>query len=129
MVEWGDRFAAPLELTSARWQMLGALALAKEPLSSPRIAEYMGVTRQGAQKQLNLLLEGGLVERLPNPGNLRSPLYRLSETGKSKYSEVEAYWRAHARSLSTHLTAQELDVAEKVLNRIAALHGLAGADR
>lgn len=122
MMEWGDRFVAPFGLTSARWQMLGALAMSKEPLSSPRIAESMGVTRQGAQKQLNLLLEEGLIERLPNPSNIRSPLYRLSEAGQDRYREVEASWRMHARSLEQHLDEQELDVARKVLACIAALH-------
>lgn len=122
MVQWGDHFVAPFGLTSARWQMLGALALSKEPLSSPRIAESMGVTRQGAQKQLNLLLDEGLIERLPNSTNIRSPLYRLSKAGQSRYEEIEAGWRKHSRALGKHLNGQELDVANKVLTRLISLH-------
>lgn len=122
MMEWGDHFVTPFGLTSARWQMLGALALSEEPLSSPRIAESMGVTRQGAQKQLNLLLAEGLIERLPNPSNIRSPLYQLSAVGQSRYREVEANWRIHARSLEQHLDDQELDIAHSVLTRLTSLH-------
>lgn len=122
MLEWGDHFAAQFDLTSARWQMLGALAMSQEPLSSPRIAESMGVTRQGAQKQLNLLLESGWIEQLPNPTNIRSPLYRLSKLGQSRYVQVEAQWMKHVRALSKQLDAQELDIAGKVLKQIAALH-------
>ena len=68
MINWGDDFSASAGLSSARWQMLGAIALAERPLSAPQIAERMGVTRQGAQKQLNLLAEAGLIELIANPG-------------------------------------------------------------
>ena len=122
MITWGDNFAAKFDLTSARWQMLGALAMSNEPLSSPRIAEFMGVTRQGAQKQLNLLLEDGLIESLPNPSNLRSPLYRLSALGRSRYRKIDTYWKKHARSLSKHLDAKELGIVNGVLASITALY-------
>ncbi len=122
MVQWGDHFAVPFGLTSARWQVLGALALSDQPLSAPRIAESMGVTRQGAQKQLNLLLDEGLIERLPNPSNMRSPLYRLSAAGQRRYREVEASWKKHTRSLRQHLIDPEIDVANKVLTRLISLH-------
>ncbi len=122
MIQWGDQFVAPFGLTSARWQMLGALALAEEPLSSPRIAKSMGVTRQGAQKQLNLLLDEGLIERLPNPSNIRSPLYRLSEVGQGRYKGVEAGWEKHAGALRQYLDVQDLDVSIKVLTALASLH-------
>ena len=53
LTAWGDRFAAESGLTTARWQVLGAISMAKEPSTSPQIAERMGITRQGVQKQLN----------------------------------------------------------------------------
>src|SRR5262245_4782769 len=68
----GDRLVEHLHLTSARWQMLGAIALSASPCTAPQVAAAMGVTRQGAQKQLNLLLKGGLVTAEPNPGHARS---------------------------------------------------------
>ena len=67
LLAWGDRFAADLGLTSARWQMLGALAHAAEAQTSPQLGERMGMSRQGAQKQLNLLLADGLVAAADNP--------------------------------------------------------------
>ena len=60
LLHWGDRLVEPLGLTSARWQILGAIALSGEPLTAPKIGEAMGVTRQGAQKQLNMLAEQDL---------------------------------------------------------------------
>lgn len=125
MVQWGDQFAAPFGLTSARWQMLGALALSDQLISTPRIAESMGVTRQGAQKQLNLLLDEKLIERLPNPSNMRSPLYKLSLTGEVRYREIEAAWKKHARSLVRQVKIQEVGIANQVLARLASLHSQA----
>lgn len=122
MMQWGDRFAAPFGLTSARWQMLGALALSDRPLSAPRIAESMGVTRQGAQKQLNLLLDEKLIQRLPNPSNMRSPLYELSSTGEVRYRAIEAAWKMHARSLARQVKSQEIGIANQVLAHLASLY-------
>ena len=38
----GDELVGPLNLTSARWQVLGAVALAVRPTSAPQIAEPWG---------------------------------------------------------------------------------------
>ncbi len=46
LLEAGDRLGAPEGLTSARWQVLGAIALAERPLTVPQIARRMGLTRQ-----------------------------------------------------------------------------------
>ena len=62
----------------------------------PQIAEQMGVSRQGAQKQLNLLAENGLVEKLPNPSHQRSPHYHLTDNGSSLFEKVNLAWQAHA---------------------------------
>src|SRR5262249_26231026 len=89
----GDRLVEHLRLTSARWQMLGAVALSSSPRTAPQLAAAMGVTRQGAQKQLNLLLEGGLVTAEPNPGHARSPFYVLTRKGESLYAATERVQR------------------------------------
>ncbi|MBU2805784.1 MarR family transcriptional regulator [Acidithiobacillus ferridurans] len=48
LLKKGDELVKPLNLTSAKWQVVGAVALAGKPLSAPQIAEAMGITRQGA---------------------------------------------------------------------------------
>ncbi|PSJ81493.1 MarR family winged helix-turn-helix transcriptional regulator [Neisseria iguanae] len=120
LIHWGDQFVADLGLTSARWQMLGALNLAKQPQTSPQIAERMGITRQGAQKQLNLLQESGLIEAHDNPAHKRSPLYSLTEQGKAVYAEVYARWEKTAEKWSADLSPAELAVAAKVLAHLVA---------
>ncbi len=122
LLDWGDAFVAPQALTSARWQMLGALALAGQPLSAPQVAAAMGVTRQGAQKQLNLLSEAQLVEVRPNPQHKRSPLYRLTDEGRRVYGAIDARWKERARQLAGGFSAAELETAGRVLAGLLAAH-------
>jgi len=118
LLEQGDRLVQPLGLTSARWQVLGAIALAGEPQTAPQIAGAMGVTRQGVQKQLNLAVTEGLVEAHPNPRHQRSPLHVLSATGQAAYDDAMALQRVWAKSLGRGLTLSELQSAQQILNAL-----------
>lgn len=122
LVDWGDDFAAPQGLSSARWQMLGALALADRPLTAPQVAARMGVTRQGAQKQLNLLVDADLVEVRPNPMHKRSPLYALTARGHAAFDAIDQRWRSHAAQAASSFSATELDTAMTVMTALADLH-------
>lgn len=115
LLHWGDRLVEPLGLTSARWQMLGAIALAGTPLTAPQIGEAMGVTRQGDQKQLNLLLEQGLVEAHPNPAHRRSPLYVLTHQGLALYRQADAMWAAQATELAKSIPTAQANAATRTL--------------
>jgi DNA-binding MarR family transcriptional regulator len=86
----GDQLTEEFGLTSARWQVLGAIALGGGPQGVPDIADRMGVTRQGAQKQVNMLEADGLVAKRPNPRHQRSPLYALTANGKDAYDRIMA---------------------------------------
>ena len=115
LLEQGDRLVRPLRLTSARWQVLGAIAMAGEPQTAPQIAAAMGVTRQGAQKQLNLAVAERLIESHPNPRHQRSPLHGLSAKGQSDYDAAMVLQRVWAKSLGQGLTLSELQNAKQVL--------------
>lgn len=124
MLEWGDAFTAPYGLTSARWQILGAIALAPQKQTAPQIAEHMGVSRQGAQKQLNLLVEDGLIEKLPNPSHQRSPHYLLTQKGRALFDRVNQAWQAHATKTGAAFSTQDLETTLRTLNLISRLHGV-----
>ena len=49
MINWGDDFSASAGLSSARWQMLGAIAPGRAALVRAADRRADGVTRQGAQ--------------------------------------------------------------------------------
>lgn len=129
LLQWGDALVAPLGLTSARWQMLGAIALADTPLTAPQIAEAMGVTRQGAQKQLNLLLEQGLIASRANPVHQRSPLYVLTPRGHKLYAQADGLWLKQATALAERIPAAQVKAALAALQSIlreAQLHPATG---
>ena len=120
ILAWGDRFVAPDGLTSARWQMLGAIALAGEPQTAPQIAARMGTSRQGAQKQIRLLLDDGLLLAQENAAHMRSPRYSLTEKGATVYERVRARWQVQAAAWGAGLRAQDLDATARVLGHLAA---------
>lgn len=87
----GDRLVGDLGLTSARWQVLGAVALAAQPLPVARIARDMGITRQGVQRTVNELAKAGLVSFADNPHHLRARLVLLTPAGRDAYEIGRAH--------------------------------------
>jgi DNA-binding MarR family transcriptional regulator len=110
----GDVLVEPLGLSSARYQVLGAVALSTEPLTVPGIARAMGLTRQGVQKQVDLLVSQGLFALRDNPEHRRSALVRLTPEGRRVFASADRRWRRLARRL---VQAQSL----LALERAAAL--------
>ncbi|MCP6730565.1 MarR family winged helix-turn-helix transcriptional regulator [Bacillus subtilis] len=122
LTDWGDDFVALEGLSSTRWRMLGALALANQSLTTPQIAARMGVTRQGAQKQLNLLIQKKLVEVHPNPMHKRSPLYALTPNGQNTFNTINRRWRIHASQTASLFNSDDLDTVVKVLTALIDVH-------
>src|SRR5688500_9420720 len=115
----GDRLAGTWRLNSAKWKTLGAIALAAAPPTAPQIGRSMGLSRQGAQKQLDSLMQAGLVSRVANDADARAPLYRLTRKGETVYDQVLAAWRARSAQLSADLEEAALLGAAKTLHEIA----------
>ena len=55
----GDKLTRDLNLTSALWQVLGAIDEA--PLPMAQIARNMGQTRQSVRRNVNVLIEKGFI--------------------------------------------------------------------
>ena len=111
----GDQLAAAEGLTSARWQVLGALALAGEPLSVPRIARRMGLTRQSVQASVNRLVDDGMLVAEANAEHARSPLFDLTDRGAAAYGRLTGAQREWIGDLTTELPAADLLSASRVL--------------
>src|SRR5260370_14379340 len=84
----GSRLAARERLTPARWQVLGAVALAGRPLTVPQIARRMGLTRQAGQASGNRLLAEALVEAPGNLDHRRVPRVAPSPAPRPKKAAV-----------------------------------------
>jgi DNA-binding MarR family transcriptional regulator len=77
----GDELIADLNLTSARWQVLGAIGLSEEPQPVANLARDMGLTRQAVQRVANELESEGFVAYTSNPHHRRAKLVVLTERG------------------------------------------------
>jgi DNA-binding MarR family transcriptional regulator len=111
----GNRLAAAEGLTAARWQVLGAVALAGRPLTVPQIARRMGLTRQAVQESVNRLLAEALVEARDNLDHRRSPLIGLTELGSQKYTAVDQRQARWINQLAAGLQSTDLAAAAHVL--------------
>lgn len=126
----GDVISADEGLTSARWQVLGAVALAERPLTVPQIARRMGLTRQSVHTTVRRLVEDGLVELVPNADHRRSHLVSLSEAGTSAYGAIDAQQAEWVNLLAEGLGRTELETAAHVLDELCRrLEGESGGER
>ena len=123
----GDLVAAEHGLTSARWQVLGAITLAQRPLTVPQIARRMGLTRQSVHTTVGHLLADGMVELAANADHRRSQVVCLTERGRAGYQAVDQKQAAWVNRLAAGLTRAELDTAARVLGELCArLEGARG---
>src|SRR5262252_8113025 len=104
-----------LGLTAARWQVLGAVALAGRPVTVPQIARRMGLTRQAVQESVNRLLAEALVEARDNLDHRRSPLIGLTALGRQKYTAVDQRQARWINQLAAGLQITDLAAAARVL--------------
>jgi DNA-binding MarR family transcriptional regulator len=114
----GDLLAADDGLTSARWQVLGALALAERPLTVPQIARRMGLTRQSVHATVGRLARDGLLTLEPNVDHQRSPLVSLTERGRTTYSATDRRQAAWVNRLADGIDRTELETTARVLEEL-----------
>jgi DNA-binding MarR family transcriptional regulator len=115
----GDRLAAEHGLTSARWQVLGAIALAQRPLTVPQIARRMGLTRQSVHTTVNRLVADGLAELVPNADHRRSQLVRMTELGEARYRVMDEKQAVWVNELAAGLRRSELETTARVLAELS----------
>ncbi|MGH3927479.1 MAG: MarR family winged helix-turn-helix transcriptional regulator [Pseudonocardiaceae bacterium] len=114
----GDLLGAGEGLSSARWQVLGAIRLAERPLTVPQIARRMGLTRQSVHATVNRLVRDGCLELAQNADHRRSSLVGLTEMGRAKYEAIDALQAAWINRLARGIGRSDIDTAERVLEEI-----------
>lgn len=112
---WGDRLVAPFGLTSARWQILGAIVFAERPQPVAWLARDLGANRQNVQRIVNDLHKEGLAVFEPNPHHRRAQLVVLTEKGRRAYdAAVKAYY-PKADALTGGLSISDIKTAHHVM--------------
>jgi DNA-binding MarR family transcriptional regulator len=118
LIAAGDELAAEYGLTSARWQVLGAIALAKAPLTVPHVARRMGLARQTVHTTVNHLLADGLVELVPNADHRRSQFVRLTKRGDAAYRAIDEKYSVWINQLAGGLRVSDLTVVAQALREL-----------
>ncbi|MBL8377415.1 MAG: MarR family transcriptional regulator [Burkholderiales bacterium] len=118
LLEAGDRITTPFGLTSARWQVLGALEVGQGALTIPQIAKSMGLSRQAVLKQITLLASDGLVQSQANQAHKRSELWSLTPTGHVQFESIMAAQRRQVAQWRKGLTLAELVECTRVLETL-----------
>ena len=114
----GDVLVADLGLTSARWQVLGAIAFSPVALPVAHLARNMGLTRQAVQRSVDEMRGDGLIRLEPNPHHRRAMLVTMTASGEAAYraaSERQALW---ADWLVAGLPCASIEAAGKLLHEL-----------
>ncbi len=114
----GDALVRDLGLTSARWQVLGAVAMSPVPLPVAHIARNMGLSRQNVQRIANELEAQGILRFEPNPHHQRAKLVVLTERGRSLFEAASARQRPWSSALADGLSAKNIEAATKLLRTL-----------
>ncbi|MGH1539583.1 MAG: MarR family winged helix-turn-helix transcriptional regulator [Arenicella sp.] len=114
----GDRLVAKLGLTSARWQVLGAISYAERPESVAWHARNMGVHRQGIQRIVNELEKENIVEFQPNPHHKRAHLVVLTDKGKTLFEAAIALQIPWVNALSSGLEVKDIETVRNVVDKL-----------
>ncbi|MBI5119496.1 MAG: winged helix-turn-helix transcriptional regulator [Rhodospirillales bacterium] len=118
LLEAGDALTREIGLTSARWQVLGAVAMAVEPRPVAYLARSMGLARQSVQRVVDDLMAEGFLAQAPNPHHKRAWLILLTDKGRRAYDaaiDCEVPW---ANRLAQGLTETQIETALAVLKQL-----------
>ncbi len=114
----GDALVYDLGLTSARWQVLGAVALSPVALPVAHIARNMGLTRQAVQRVVDDMRADGLVRLEPNPHHRRAMLVAMTAQGEIAYRGAIERQERWADDLAAGLSPDAIEAAGSLLRTL-----------
>jgi DNA-binding MarR family transcriptional regulator len=120
MLTWGDRLVAPFGLTSARWQILGAIVFAERSQPVAWLARDLGANRQNVQRIVNDLAAEELVAFEPNPHHRRAHLVVLTDKGRRTYAAAIAAYDPRANALAEGLPLRDIKAAHRIMVALRA---------
>lgn len=118
LIAEGDTMTDRLGLTSARWKVIGVIALSNAGLTVPGIARVLGQSRQAVQRLTDVMVTDGLVEYQSNPKHKRSVLVTLTEAGKDAYHALRDEQDPWAIRNTQDIPIEELETALRLVRRL-----------
>lgn len=114
----GDRLVARLGLTSARWQILGAIVAAERAQPVAWLARDLGANRQNVQRIINDLQKEGLVAFEANPHHRRAQLVVLTDKGKQAFEAAMRLQAPWVNGLSDGLFVKDIETVHRVIRAL-----------
>jgi len=114
----GDRMAEGVGLTSARWKVIGIVALTSSGVTVPGIARALGQSRQAVQRITDVMQTDGLVRYETNPRHKRSSLVQLTDHGQQVYNELRSVQDPWAIGHTEDTSVEELESALRLMQRL-----------
>ncbi len=112
----GDRLTKPLDLSSARWQVLGAIE--QHPHSVAQIARNMGIARQTVQKLADELERRQFIQYAPNPDHKRAKLVYLTEKSRHVMKLLEKRQIRWANKITDRVKPEEIEAALDLIKNL-----------
>jgi DNA-binding MarR family transcriptional regulator len=118
LIAEGDDMTEALGLTSARWKVIGVIALSNSGLTVPGIARVLGQSRQAVQRITDVMATDGLLSYQSNPKHKRSVLVVLTEEGKTAYKDLRDVQDPWAIDNTEDIPIEELDAGLRLMRRL-----------
>lgn len=119
LLEAGDRLAAPVGQTSARWQVMGVVD--HGPTTVAAVARTMGLARQSVQRTTDRLAEEGLLAYVDNPADRRAQHVTLTSKGRKALKTIEVAQAEWSRTVTKRIGAVTLSRSLEDLEKLEAL--------
>jgi DNA-binding MarR family transcriptional regulator len=117
LIRAGDVLTRDLGLTSARWQVLGAIAPA--PKTVAQVAREFELTRQGVLWVVQSMIRDGFVELIDNPDHRRAKLVRHTQDGKAIYDRISRRQKLWANRLGQSFDRVALEATVKTVRQLS----------
>ena len=112
----GNELVRDLGVTSARWQVMGALP--DGPLPAAQITRNMGLTRQSVQRIVDVLQEQDILEFSDNPYHQRAKLIGLTERGRQLFHTITERQIQWVNTLAQCLSVRELQAMTSLMSTL-----------
>jgi len=117
LIAEGDKLVSHLGLTSARWQVLGAI-IEEELLTVSQIARKMGLQRQSVQRIVDVLATDEYVNLVENPNDQRAKLVKLSRKGRTLLNKVNKIQTEWSNRIASGFQNNELKSTRTILSKL-----------
>ena len=114
-------------ITRREWRLIVVLSQ-EGPLVSTELARRASIEPPRTSRAITVLVEHGLVERIPRPGDRRYTEIHLTQRGREVYASLYPTVVQINTHLLSGLDQQELEVLQKLWKRLEeSASGLTGA--